>query len=367
VDAVEPRLRGLAALLERCAERAPGAARDLRQWDGGRLEQMLERILDDPERVRRALDRLLADLSGGQGAFRGHGEAAAQDWLFARMRRAVRETGGLPPLRAFPSPPVAPRPAPVPWREPEPVTAPPAHELEIPTGIANPRLRPPSAPVRAHRAISSAPPARRARAFARWLGIILLLAAAAASGLAASLLALRWQAPHPAIPVAVVPQLVLAPEPAAPPPTAAASDASQQVGPPIAARDLPVVAAPVVRAAPAPPPAPLPPAATTTMAPRVVIHYGAGGESVEVAAQLAEQLRASGYGRVEIWPVTFDVATASIRYFYRDDRPGAERLVRAIAPFLSWHGRAPPSTPIGFTDFRPLPRPGTLEIWLPRR
>ena len=86
-----------------------------------------------------------------------------------------------------------------------------------------------------------------------------------------------------------------------------------------------------------------------------------------MAEQLASQLLSAGIGQVEVRAVKFDVATASVRYFFDQDRAGAERLTAAIGPFLSWHGRAAPSTPIGFTDFRPLPRQGTIEIWLPRR
>jgi hypothetical protein len=367
-DAVEPRLRGLAALLSRCAQGEPGAVAELRHWDGGRLQQMLMRMLDDPERARTTLERLLADLGGSAGAFRGRGETAAQDWLFARMRLAVRETGGLPPLRPMQAPPAAPEPATT-WRQPEPVAAAGLSEPQAPSGMANPRLRPPGAPMRAPGAAAKAPPPRRMRVIGRWLGIGLLLAAAAASGLAGSLLAVRWLAP-PAEPPAPVAEVAIAPEPVAPPPAtqipepAAPPTPQVEIGPPIAARDLPVVAEPVAREQPAPAPTVAPAVAAP---PRLVIHHGVGEESVAVAQQLAGQLRAAGYGEVAVRPVSFDVATASVRYFFTDDRAIAERLVRAIAPFLSWHGRAAPSTPIGFTDFRPLPRQGTLEIWLPRR
>ena len=370
VDAVEPRLRGLAALLTRCAEGEPQAVAELRHWDGDRLQRTLTRMLEDPERVRVALDRLLADLAGGSGSFLGGGEAAAQDWLFARLRRAVRETGGMPvrTVGTFPTYP-APESEPAPpesWPAPEPAAAAqPAEPTAIPAA-PNARLRPPQAPIRARRPTQAPrPPTRTGRA-ARWLGVAFLLLAAAATGLAGSIIAVRWLDPEPqfaglAAPEAA-PETVPQPEPLpAPEPAAGAPaepDRAPPVGPPIAAADLPVVAAPVI----APPPE-----AAAVALPRIVIHHGLGEESASVAEQLATQLRTAGYGEVLVRAVNFDVATASVRFFFLDDRPGAERLVRALGPFLSWHGRAAPSTPIGFTDFRPLPRPGTLEIWLPRR
>ena len=370
VDAVEPRLRGLAALLTRCAEGEPQAVAELRHWDGDRLHRTLTRMLEDPERVRVALDRLLADLAGGSGAFLGGGEAAAQDWLFARLRRAVRETGGMPvrPLTSFPprpAPPSEPEPEAM-WPAPEPTaTARPA-EPQPTASVPNPRLRPPQAPVRARRPTQAPRPTTRTGRAARWFGVAFLLLAAAATGLAGSIVAVRWLDPEPQFaglppaaqtpPPAVVPEPQPAPEPAAGPAPAAAP-----VGPPLAAADLPVVAAPVIAQPPAPP------APGVAALPRIVIHHGLGEESASVAEQLATQLRTAGYGEVLVRAVNFDVATASVRYFFLDDRAGAERLVRALGPFLSWHGRAAPSTPIGFTDFRPLPRPGTLEIWLPRR
>lgn len=357
-DAVEPRLRGLAALLLGCARGDAGDAMALRRWEDGRLRQLLARMLDDADRADAALDLLVKDLSGGAGAFRGNSEAAAQDWLFARMRLAARETGGLrqprPPERPDPVLP-APQPAPphrpsVPDREP----APP------PMGLANPRLRPPTAPVRSARPRAGAAPPRRRRG-GGWLGVLLLLATAAAVGMAASLAAVRWLAPEPPELVAEIPPPPVADvAPAAPPPAPEPQAVPEQVGPPIAGLEPPAAAEP---AQPAPPPPPAVPAA----GPRVVLHHGTDPDSTALAAQLAAQLTAVGYAGVEVRAVTFDVATASIRYFYGDDRGAAERLIRAVGPVLAWNGRAAPSTPIGFTDFRPLPRPGTIEIWLPRR
>ena len=101
---------------------------------------------------------------------------------------------------------------------------------------------------------------------------------------------------------------------------------------------------------------------------RVIVHYSAADrDSSEVAGRLAEQLQRAGLGMSEARPVPFRIGATSVRYFRAEDRGRADRLVAAVQPFLSWNGRAAPSTPIDFTDFRPLPRPGTLEIWLPGR
>ena len=355
VAAVEPRMRGLAALLVGCARGEPDAGPALLRWDGGRLRHLVARMLDDPDRVDAVLERLLADLTGGAGAFRGDSDTAAQDWLFARMRHAVRASGGMPAFRVTPEP--APAPA---ERELDDAPA----EAWAPAEAAGyARLRPASGSGRA----GTGPQRTKAR-LGRGLVILFLLAAAAAAGLAASLVGLRWresgERPFAARPVDARTEAdIAAPPPAEPvaPPVAAPAPATPDLGPPIAAREPPVTAAPRV---PAPPP---PAEEAVPDQPRLVIHHGTDEESAALARQLAGQLRAAGYGVVEIRAVPFNVATASVRYFFTEDRAEAERLIRGIGPFLAWNGRAAPSTPIGFTDFRPLPRPGTLEIWLPRR
>jgi hypothetical protein len=100
---------------------------------------------------------------------------------------------------------------------------------------------------------------------------------------------------------------------------------------------------------------------------RIVIHYPAGAESGELAQRLADQLRRSGRPDVELRPVAFEVGTASVRYFRAEDRMAAEKLVKALGPFLQFQGWAAPTAPVDFTDFRPQPSPGLLEIWLPQR
>jgi hypothetical protein len=98
-----------------------------------------------------------------------------------------------------------------------------------------------------------------------------------------------------------------------------------------------------------------------------VIHLGDDADSREVAQRLADQLRRAGYGTVEIKVVPLEIGSASVRFFHAGDRLLAQQLVNALGPFLVWQGRAAPTTPVDFTDYRPLPSPGLVEIWLPRR
>ena len=365
----------LAEILHRCADRHADAAEALRRWQDGRLQKVLVRTLGNPGSAAAALDRLLADLSSEAGAFRGDGEAAAEDWLFARVRllaRApAREARGAPKLYAVPSAPhVLEAPPAVEQAVQLPPQAPPVPEIvrverdeEAPL-IHNARLRRPSAPV-VGRPISAVPEAGAALRKGRgWLRVTVSWIGAALIGFGLAVLALRWLVFEPTIGPHQVEPAADAPIVAAPPPNVADSSARKT---PVLARELvgePLVARePLELAVTARPPA-LEPAKPTK---RIVIHHGIQPEDAAVAQQLAQQLRAAGIGQVEVRSVAFDVATASVRYFHADDQAGAERLVAALAPFLSWHGWAAPRSPIDFTDFQPVPRPGTTEIWLPHR
>ena len=256
--------------------------------------------------------------------------------------------------------------------------------------LASARLRRPNAAVQSPTITAVPAPGDDAGGGRGWLGTLLLLILALLVGGGLAVLAVLWLWPERAVEVVEQPPVVVEqppavvavtpspPIPAEPAPTIVPeATIRDRVGPPIEAPEPPVTAAPQERPAPAATSAPAPaPAATPTPAPaetaavsspRIVVHHGDDQESSAVAEQLASQLLSAGIGQVEVRAVKFDVATASVRYFFDQDRAGAERLTAAIGPFLSWHGRAAPSTPIGFTDFRPLPRQGTIEIWLPRR
>jgi hypothetical protein len=392
---------GLEEALALCEAGDWEGMRQLRSWSGGRLRTTLERMIGDDELAAQALEAALDDIWRHAGAHRAMGIDAA-DWVFGRLRLAAREfPSPTPPpaatkLRAVPgpaTPPVDATPAPPPPRAPDPGRAPPAPRVpdddDAPV-LVNARIRRPTAPpVQPRRAVApmaehaAPPPARGGRP---WLRALLLWLLAGALGFAAAVLALQWlyaeppvrRAPEPSLPAPSAD--IASPAPSAEealPPAPPADDvppepparevpppsAREFLGQPLVAREPPVAAAPDE---PLPSPAPPAPRAATT-APRIVVHHGADPESGGVAAQLAEQLRRAGLGGVEVRPVGFEIGAASVRYFHVGDRAAAERLVNALGPFLAWHGRAAPSTPIDFTDFRPLPRAGSLEIWLPRR
>ena len=144
------------------------------------------------------------------------------------------------------------------------------------------------------------------------------------------------------------------------------------IGPPLSAPEPPDdvrATETLAPSAPVPvPPTPAAPRDPVVVPPtRVVIHHGDDAESREVAQRLADQLRRANYGTVEIKAVPLKIGSASVRFFHAADRLAAQQLVNALGPFLVWQGRAAPIAPIDFTDYRPLPSPGSLEIWLPRR
>ena len=369
----------MATILLGCAHGDTAAAHALRGWDDGRVPRMLARSLGEPSQAQAAFERLLADLASESGAFSGGSETAAQDWLFARMRLAMRKAGdGRPAPRLYAVPthrsPAEKAPAPPPGTASDDAPSAPAAADETGPDLSQARLRRPSAPVhsagiRAVPVPSDKPPRRRFR-------LRLLLVLLAAIPLACGLVLLRLPQSPPNRPVEVtepmrVPEAVRPPVPASPPPPAvvavppppAPASLAERLGPPLEAPEPPVVAAPVERPVAAPPPSEQPALPVR----RIVVHHGGQAESRAVAEQLASQLLSASLGDIEVRAVPFDVATASVRYFFDQDRADAQRLTAAIGPFLNWHGRAVPATAIGFTDYRPLPRQGTIEVWLPRR
>lgn len=90
---------------------------------------------------------------------------------------------------------------------------------------------------------------------------------------------------------------------------------------------------------------------------RVVIHYPERG-GYERSEQLVRLLRALGAGEVETRPVRYAVEQQSIRYFHAADR----EVSGTIGDAVGGGGRA---TVSDFTFYRPSPRNGTVEIWLP--
>ena len=90
---------------------------------------------------------------------------------------------------------------------------------------------------------------------------------------------------------------------------------------------------------------------------RVVIHYPERG-GFERAEEIVRLLRALGTAEVETRPVRYAVERQSIRYFHAADREASAQISLAL-------GGGGGETPSDFTFFRPSPRRGTIEIWLP--
>lgn len=90
---------------------------------------------------------------------------------------------------------------------------------------------------------------------------------------------------------------------------------------------------------------------------RVVIHYPEQG-GFERAEELVRLLRILGAAEVETRSVRYPVDRQSIRYFHAADRD----VSGIIADSIGGGGRA---TVSDFTFYRPTPRNGTIEIWLP--
>ena len=90
---------------------------------------------------------------------------------------------------------------------------------------------------------------------------------------------------------------------------------------------------------------------------RVVIHYPERG-GFERAEEIVRLLRALGTAEVETRPVRYAVERQSIRYFHAADREASAQISLAL-------GGGGWETPSDFTFFRPSPRRGTIEIWLP--
>jgi hypothetical protein len=100
---------------------------------------------------------------------------------------------------------------------------------------------------------------------------------------------------------------------------------------------------------------------------RLFVHHTAGDPGATARARaLAERLRDRGAAVVIVRPVPFAVRGLSVRYFHDADRAAATAAVAdaaAVAGDPADQGAA--LRPADFTSFRPAPRPGTIEIWLP--
>ena len=157
----------------------------------------------------------------------------------------------------------------------------------------------------------------------------------------------REAAPEPAPPPAPAPAPSPKPAPSAAPRPAASNEPAPR------------------RASPAPTRRATPEAATpewprTLAEARVVIHYPERG-GYERSQELVRLLRAVGTAEVESRAIPYAVDRQSIRYFHAADQDVTGR----IADLVGMTGGGGRETVSDFTTFRPTPRNGTIEIWLP--
>ena len=120
---------------------------------------------------------------------------------------------------------------------------------------------------------------------------------------------------------------------------------------------------PAVVRAPRPTPAPTPVAETEEAGSiglpirRAVIHH-LGGRAVVDALRAAGHLRRLA-DTIEMRVVDDVPAVPSIRYFYEEDAGAARVTAVALEESGQFQIR-------GFPEYRPRPRPGLIEVWLPR-
>jgi hypothetical protein len=97
----------------------------------------------------------------------------------------------------------------------------------------------------------------------------------------------------------------------------------------------------------------------------VFVHYSTGQPGAdEAAAEVARELRERGFTIADIRAVPSRIATASVRYFYLDDRAEAEALQDALGAVLRSRGYSAGDLK-AMTGYKPSPRRGTLEVWVP--
>ena len=100
---------------------------------------------------------------------------------------------------------------------------------------------------------------------------------------------------------------------------------------------------------------------TSISEPRVFVHYAENAPGGPASAlQLARYLREAGFA-VESVAVEFPISTHSVRYFFDSDRDDAQAVSARLQGQMPGGAAVPV---VDFTDYRPRPRPGHLEIWL---
>jgi hypothetical protein len=419
----------LTAALERCAAGDRSGVDELRAWQGGRLRDVLLRILGEENATDRVLDAVLDDLFRNAPMVTALGRAPAEDRVFGLLRRhayaALRQgtptpSRPAPPIRPAPNPvvtaappspapPPAPKaavpptpPAPLPPYSPEPVAAPePQRPALVPAGVVTP-LEPAPTPRRPGTPDELAPvhfeddedeweePSR----WRGWLRVALAWLLACAIGFAVAYLASLvlnhqaelFEAEEAPPSLASPPPPVEVPAPAAPetptaePPPDEPSP-RELLGAPLEAPEPPPVTVDPPRE---PPPEPAaPPSAPRSVKPapaadapsaaaplpsqaRVFIHHSASDRAAAArATTLASRLLDQGASVVAARPVPFGIRGLSVRYFHPGDRDAAAQVLEVTKVALDEEGADAPSSPADFTSFSPAPRFGTIEVWLP--
>lgn len=101
--------------------------------------------------------------------------------------------------------------------------------------------------------------------------------------------------------------------------------------------------------------------------PRVVVHVDRAWfrRDPDGITRLVGRLRDAGAGSIEVVDVDVRIGRDQIRFYFDEDRADADRLSTAIArsdPADSAAARTPDVR--DFTSYRPLPRAGTIEVWM---
>ena len=166
-------------------------------------------------------------------------------------------------------------------------------------------------------------------------------------------------------------QTVADAEPAAVPEETVAAPAAPVVGEPI--QPAPVPPQPLAEQPPPRAPATTPPPPAVADAPRpresvtppkqpegvsspkrITVHSLAAGRS---SAETLVRAAAGARDELEFRTLRTTLRVAAVRYFHQADKVAAEELARRLGP--SWQVQ-------DFMFYRPSPRPGSLEVWLPR-
>ncbi len=90
---------------------------------------------------------------------------------------------------------------------------------------------------------------------------------------------------------------------------------------------------------------------------RVFVHYPASAEAV--ADEAVAALSGAGAEAAKALPVGFSVGKTNVRYYHPEDRAAAEQVAALTADLTG-----APLEARDFTDFRPSPNPGVIEVWL---